>query len=609
MKKTIRLLCLLIAAVMSLTMLSGCKKSSVPEKQTVSIALWSDQLTEYYTGYLQSRFPEVDFEFYVATNSTDFYRFKEKNGDLPDILTVRRFSLNDVADWRGSLMDLSSTELANMYYQSYLHNYTYSDGTLNWLPAAAEVDSLLINKTVLEENGLDVPHNYEQFKQLCVALKEKGVRPFYSNFGADYTCMEILQGLSASALTSGGGREWRQQYESGHTDQLDEAVWLPVFERMKEFIEYTGLADEESEDGIAKVYEMYKNHEFAIMRGTAEEARQNGVDGESLLMPYFGSTEEENRYLTYPAFQVAANASAEKDPDRKKLILDIMTAMLDDEGLRHITNGQNLISYSKDSQLEFSPMLSEIQPYIESNRLYIRLASSDMFSASKLAVQKMLSGECPDARSAFDAFNAAMGEHGGSEDKAAHIDKSYDYKFDPQKGSAAASAVMNTMREELETQLIIGQAINVAGSVKAGDYTRSELNFLTMGETLDTIICEMTEEQLRKYIEYYFTGTGKRGVVVNDSTLYVTGGFETEIQKTDEGYSLEALTINGKKPPDGEVYSVALIGNETLAIKDALAAAGVDEYTRSDKTLKQTIAERLAGGRQLAEPTDYITLK
>ena len=45
-------------------------------RESVSIALWSDQLTEGYAAYLRDAFPEVDFVFYTANNSTDFYRFK-----------------------------------------------------------------------------------------------------------------------------------------------------------------------------------------------------------------------------------------------------------------------------------------------------------------------------------------------------------------------------------------------------------------------------------------------------------------------------------------------------------------------------------------------------
>ena len=115
-----------LAGAVLLSSLSGCRGNSADHKaagegkEKVTVALWSDQLTESYGGYLQQKFPEVDFEFYVATNSTDFYRFKEERGELPDILTVRRFALKDVVSWRDSLLDLSDSELAGSFYQSYL---------------------------------------------------------------------------------------------------------------------------------------------------------------------------------------------------------------------------------------------------------------------------------------------------------------------------------------------------------------------------------------------------------------------------------------------------------------------------------------------------------
>lgn len=68
-----------------------------------------------------------------------------------------------------------------------------------------------------------------------------------------------------------------------------------------------------------------------MIRGTYGEAVVYGVEDRSVLLPYFGGTEEENWYLTYPAFQIAASAKGTEDPARRALILDIMTAMLDQE--------------------------------------------------------------------------------------------------------------------------------------------------------------------------------------------------------------------------------------------------------------------------------------
>lgn len=599
---------LTLAALLLLAGCSGNGQRDGPKGETVTIALWSDQLTEGYGQYLQKTFPGVDFQFYVATNSADFYRFKEQAEDLPDILTLRRFSLNDVSPWRDALADLSDSELANTFPQAYLRSYTYSDGTVNWLPACGEIDSILVNRSLLEENGLDIPANYQEFLDVCAALREKGIRPFRSNFGADYTCMEVLQGLSASRLASQEGREWRQLYESGQTDQLSGEVWLPVFQRMLDFLDQAGLGPADLEGSTADLFTAYQNRECAMIRATCGEAVFYGVGPESVMMPYYGDSPEDSWYLTYPAFQVAASARAEESPERKELIFSIMEAMLSQEGLRHVANGQNMIAYNRGVELERSPLLSGAGPLLEANQLYIRLASSDMFSASQKVVQGMLAGTYTDARSAFDAFNEAMGGGGAEATADARIETGYAYAFEPGGGSPAASAVMNTLREELGTELLAGQSVNVAGNIAAGDYTREELDFLTMGESVDILLCTMTGEQLFHYLSSVLTASGRRGSVINDSALYVSSGFEMEVRKTEEGYVLEELRRDGGKLDRARTYSVALLGSELMMHGDLLAAAGITDYEEAETPFKQLVAERLAKGKQLVPPTDYITL-
>ena len=70
-----------LAGAVIISLLAGCGSGFGEEadgrKDTVTVAFWSDELTENYGPYLQESFPDVNFEFYVITNSTDFYKFKE----------------------------------------------------------------------------------------------------------------------------------------------------------------------------------------------------------------------------------------------------------------------------------------------------------------------------------------------------------------------------------------------------------------------------------------------------------------------------------------------------------------------------------------------------
>ena len=216
---------------------------------------------------------------------------------------------------------------------------------------------------------------------------------------------------------------------------------------MEEFIGHTGITAADLKGNTADLFTAYRNHEVAMIRGTCGEANHYGVEAETQILPYFGDSPEDSWYLTYPAFQAAISARAAENPARRELLLDILEAMLDQEGLRHIATGQDMIAYTKGVQLPLSSLLDNIPPYLDSNHLYIRLASSEMFSISQQVVQGMISGEYPNARAAFDAFNRAMQAEEEALPAAARLDAGYTYAFRPDGGSQAASAVMNTVRE------------------------------------------------------------------------------------------------------------------------------------------------------------------
>ncbi|MGN0496420.1 MAG: 5'-nucleotidase C-terminal domain-containing protein [Lachnospiraceae bacterium] len=615
-----KLLSMLLAVVMATTMLVGCgaqnsnieKNENESKKEKVTVALWGTQLLENYTQYLCDTFPEVEFEFVLATNSTDFYRYLNDHNDLPDIMTVRRFSLKDAVLIKDLLYDLGDTELASTFYGTYLDNYTYDDGTVNWLPACADVDSIIVNETLFEENNIPIPTDYDSFIAACEAFEELGIQGFASDFGSDYTCMEVLQGFSASQLLSMEGREWRQQYESGATNQLSEEVWMPVFEKFFDMKDKTGIGEAETKMTNQNPKELYIAGKLAMYRGTGTDVIAfSGREGDrSILLPYFGDNEKDNWYLTYPSFHVAASKKAMEDPEREELLLRIMEAMLNQEGQSCISYGKNMIPYNKNVTLELLPELDNIKPYIDQNKMYIRLASSEMFSISQNVVQRILLDELNTPKEAFDAFNALMTEDEQSDDVVAHIDTPYSNEFTTEHGNLAASAVYNTVLAEADVDMVFGQSCYISSDVYEGDYTQKDLGYLINNDVGKPVIARLTGEQLFELVSNTLSLKGNRGAVCNDSTLYVSSGFEMEVSRTDSGYTLNNLTVGGKKLDPNAEISILLCSDYDWYVVDAMKEIGCDDYEIDDVHFEEYVFKRLIeNGGQMEAPTDYITLK
>ena len=299
-----------------------------------------------------------------------------------------------------------------------------------------------------------------------------------------------------------------------------------------------------------------------------------------------------------------------EDPKREELLLRIMEAMLNQEGQSCISYGKNMIPYNKDVTLELLPELDNIKPYIDQNKMYIRLASSEMFSISQNVVQRILLGELNTPKEAFEAFNYLMTVNESPDDVVAHIDTAYSNQFTTEHGNLAASAVYNTVIAEADVDMVFGQSCYISSDVYEGDYTQKDLGYLINNDVGKPVIAHLTGEQLFNLVSNTLSLKGNRGAVCNDSTLYVSSGFEMDVSRTDSGYRLNALTVGGKKLDPNAEFSVLLCSDYDWYVVDAMKAVGCDNYKIDDVHFEAYVFKRLIeNGGQLEEPTDYITLR
>ncbi len=412
-KKWNRVLAVLLVMVTSISLLSGCgsKSAEKEDAETITVYLWSTNLYEKYAPYIQEQLPDINVEFVVGNNDLDFYKFLNENGGLPDIITCCRFSLHDASPLKDSLMDLSTTNVAGAVYDTYLSNFMNEDGSVNWLPVCADAHGFVVNKDLFEKYDIPLPTDYESFVSACQAFDEVGIRGFTADYYYDYTCMETLQGLSASELSSVDGRKWRTTYsdpDNTKREGLDSTVWPEAFERMEQFIQDTGLSQDDLDMNYDDIVEMYQSGKLAMYFGSSAGVKMFQDQGiNTTFLPFFQENGEK-WIMTTPYFQVALNRDLTKDETRRKKAMKVLDTMLSEDAQNRIVyDGQDLLSYSQDVDIQLTEYLKDVKPVIEENHMYIRIASNDFFSVSKDVVSKMISGEY-DAGQAYQSFNSQL---------------------------------------------------------------------------------------------------------------------------------------------------------------------------------------------------------
>ena len=613
-KKRHRVLPVFLVMVTVISLLSGCgaKSAEKEDADTITVYLWSTNLYEKYAPYIQEQLPDINVEFVVGNNDLDFYKFLKENDGLPDIITCCRFSLHDASPLKDSLMDLSTTNAAGAVYDTYLSNFMNEDGSVNWLPVCADAHGFVVNKDLFEKYDILLPTDYESFVSACQEFDKVGICGFTADYYYDYTCMETLQGLAASELSSVAGRKWRTTYsgpDNTEREGLDSSVWPGAFERMKQFIQDTGLSQDDLNMTYDDIVEMYQSNRLAMYFGSSAGVKMFQDQGiNTTFLPFFQENGEK-WIMTTPYFQVALNRNLTQDETRRKKAMKVLNTMLSEDAQnRIISDGQDLLSYSQDVDIHLTEYMKDVKPVIEENHMYIRIASNDFFSVSKDVVSKMISGEY-NAEQAYQSFNSQLLEKKStSENIVLDSKKTYSNCFHTGGGNEAYSVMANTLRGIYGTDVLIATGNSFTGNVLKVGYTEKMAGDMIMPNGLAAYSSKMSGAELKETVKNFVEGYEGGFNPFNRGSLPVVSGISVEIKETEDGYSLSKVTKDGKQIQDEDTFTVTC-----LATPKYVEAYPADEnivFDGGDTTVKDTwtgyVSDRDA---ILAEPEDYMTLR
>lgn len=630
MKMKMRKAYLLLALVLAAALLTGCADmrdhAGQDEKDgriAISMYMWDRSMFKEFTPWLEQKFPEIEFTFVQSYNSMEYYKdLLGRGASIPDIITCRRFSLNDAAPLAEHLMDLSKSEVAGTFYSSYLESNRESCGAIRWLPMCAEVDCIMANKTLFDQYGIPLPTNYAEFVAAIDAFEALGIKGFQTDWSYDYTCLETMQGCVIAELMSLEGTRWRMAYESETADcqvGLDDQVWPKVFAKYEQFLRDVRFMPGDEELNFTPVTQPYLNGQTAMIRATATMAEELTAEYgmQSVILPYFGETAQDNWVLTYPMCQLAVSKRVEEDEAKKNAVMEILLAIFSEEGQRAVAAGTSVLSYNREVSITPAPSLAHVLDCIDSNHLYMRLASTEMFAVSQSVAHRMMRGEYG-PEGAHDDFTVQLTHYVNPEAEEVLFTQQKAYSNDfGVHGSAAGSSLMNTLRRANDDQIAISYASVVSSPIFAGDYTMQQIKWI-MTYKNDAYRGTYTGAEIRRIMDWLVNvKEDGSNPVRHRNQLPITSGMEYTVTETERGkFALGEITVDGKPLDDEAVYTVLLVGADTYLehpdfcncpmpadLKAKREDQYVDHYSNYD-----CIREALAKTRQLLEPTQYVTI-
>ena len=357
------------------------------------------------------------------------------------------------------------------------------------------------------------------------------------------------------------------------------------------------------------IVEMYQSGKLAMYFGSSSGVKMFQDQGiNTTFLPFFQENGEK-WLMTTPYFQIALNRNLTQDEARRKKAMEVLSTMLSEDAQnRIISEGQDMLSYSQEVDMQLTEYLKDVKSVIEENHMYIRIASNDFFSVSKDVVSKMISGEY-DAEQAYQSFNSQLREEKAiSENVVLDSRKSYSNRFHSSGGNAAYSVMANTLRGIYGTDVLIATGNSFTGSVLKAGYTEKMAGDMIMPNELSAYSSKMSGAELKETVRNFVEGYQGGFIPFNRGSLPVVSGISVEIKETDDGYTLSKVTKDGKLIQDEDTFTVICIASpqhmEAYPADDNIIFNGGDTFVKD--TWTGYVSD---GNATLAEPEDYMTLR
>ena len=170
------------------SLLVGCSGDG---RETIRFTFSKREAIEFMTALVEDyNSSQDDVTVEIDTSGVDVVSASFVRGNPPDIMLanynyeVARFVQ------RCALSDLSGTEAAASTrddLQTLMGQYGSCEGRVSALPYSVMAASVIYNKTIFEENDLDVPTTWDELIEVCDTLVAADVTPFYATFKDDWT--------------------------------------------------------------------------------------------------------------------------------------------------------------------------------------------------------------------------------------------------------------------------------------------------------------------------------------------------------------------------------------------------------------------------------------
>ena len=340
MKKK-KVVSLLLAAVCSLTGLSGCGtggETAQSDHEPITIQSPFRNMSTFL-DVLHEKYPEINLEVlpYSGKNYTAYMKDQLTSGDIPDIYCTSIYTPG-VGDADKKLIDLSGYAFTDNYTEARLRDVT-DNGAIYLLPMYYDYIGITYNKTILEENNWELPNSLKELEELAPKVKAAGYNLCLDQlqlpgYGFQYLCNI----MDTAYLNTPDGRKWQQDYLDGKAtiaDTPELAEELKLLEKWRDIGMLNGNGSPDDDDDT---HDMMAEGNTLFMLGNINAFTADETTDEFGLMPYLSEDGTQNAFILNVSRYIGLNKNLEQEGNEQKLedALHVMEVLSTVEGMQSL---------------------------------------------------------------------------------------------------------------------------------------------------------------------------------------------------------------------------------------------------------------------------------
>lgn len=339
----------------------------------------------------------VEYRTYTAENyqekTYDDVTLDRVRNNMDDLYLLNPDTIQTLGE-EGKLLDLSELDCAENL-REVVKTANTVDGKLVAIPQEVVVHGLFVNKDMFDQYGLKLPETPEDLLECCRVFKENGIE---TPIGANRWWLENFVFAQAYAdLYNGGNTEAEiAALNSGESKYSD--YMRPAFEFLQKLID-EGYIDAKT----AYTYEAIEGEgpDFLAQKTPIVMAYWSAANAETA----YGKPDFNLQVIGFPSSRgpmpvvsmtgYGVNTEAEHLEDTK----NVLEIILSDKALQLYAETNNVISPSKNVEVEYIPALRPLSDRIEEN-IYVLGSNAGMkveqWGNTCLIVRMLLNGSTVD---------------------------------------------------------------------------------------------------------------------------------------------------------------------------------------------------------------------